>query len=231
MVRILLCTDEPILAAGLRAVIEPNRTLEICGVCESALLVSSEVERLAPDLLVLQAGPEVNVRLLDGLRRTFPDCRTVLWAREVSLSLAAQAVNLGLAGILRYSMSLELVERCLQRVGAGESWFEKDLILGLLSAKTISLTPRERQLVRLLSQGLSNKEIGTVLDLKESTVKVYLSKLYRKAGVSDRLELALIGIRNMGMGQLGEDAAPGDLRSIVVQPPGREEKWPLKKAG
>lgn len=231
MVRILICTDEPVLAAGLGTVVAGNPELELCGVCDQLTEVASALEIFSPDLLVLHVGPEVNVRLLDGLRQSFPDCRIVLWVREFSLSLAAQAVNLGLSGILRYSMSLELVERCLVRVGAGEKWFEKDLILRLLSAKTVSLTRRERQLVRLLSQGLSNKEIGSVLDLKEGTVKVYLSKLYRKTGVSDRLELALVGIRNLGLGQSQSESESAGLRSILVPPPAREEEWPQEKAG
>lgn len=231
MVRLMVCTDEPIMAAGLRAVIEDSSEIEICGVCEQILCICTEAQKMQPDVLVLQVGEDVNIRLLDELRHSLPGCRIVLLVREFSLGLAAQAVNLGIAGILRRSMSLELVEKCLLRVAAGEKWFEKDLILQMLSAKTVSLTRRERQLVRLLAQGLCNKEIGKILDLKESTVKVYLSKLYRKAGVSDRLELALIGIRNLGLAEMQGDAESMGLRSIVVQPAAREEKWSVDKAG
>ena len=205
--------------------------MDLCGFCDEILKIPVEIRLHKPDILVLQVGPDVNVPLLDSLRHEFPECRIVLWARELSLSLAAQAVNLGVAGILRRSMPLSLVEKCIRRVSAGEKWFEKDLILQLLSAKTVTLTRRERQLVRLLSQGLSNKEIGNVLDLKESTVKVYLSKLYRKAGVTDRLELALIGLRNLGLEQLKGEGGAVDLPSIVVQPLAREQKWPQSKAG
>ena len=228
MALVLLCTDEPITAVGLRTVIQKNPELALIGVCEQVLRLVSECKKAKPDLLILQVSPEVNIRMLDTLRRSIPDCRIVLLVRELSLCLAAQAVNIGVAGILRRSMSLELVEKCLLRVAVGETWFEKDLIVKLLSAKTVSLTPRERQLVSLLAQGLCNKEIGNILDLKEGTVKVYLSKLYKKAGVSDRLELALVGIRNLGLGGFESDEEPPGFRSIFVRPAGREDSWPLE---
>jgi two-component system nitrate/nitrite response regulator NarL len=64
------------------------------------------------------------------------------------------------------------------------------------------LSPREGQLVTLLSHGLKNKEIGAALRITEGTVKVYLSRLYDKVGVQDRFELALYALRNRGIGQL-----------------------------
>ena len=130
-------------------------------------------------------------------------------------------------GILRKTLPTELQVKCLQKVQAGELWFEKALTDSFLCARRVALTQREGQLVSLLSQGLKNKEIATTLMISEGTVKVYLSRLFQKVGVKDRFELALFGLKNLTTGQLpvgekgqrlGASAMPG-LRSLVLDRP------------
>jgi two-component system response regulator DesR len=99
-------------------------------------------------------------------------------------------MGLGVRGILRKTLPTELQVKCLQKVQAGELWFEKALTDSFLCARRVALTQREGQLVSLLSQGLKNKEIATTLMISEGTVKVYLSRLFQKVGVKDRFELA-----------------------------------------
>jgi DNA-binding CsgD family transcriptional regulator len=82
-------------------------------------------------------------------------------------------------------------------VAEGELWFDKSLTASFLTARTVTLTNRESQLVMLLAQGLKNKEIAHALNISEGTVKVYLSRLFQKVGVKDRFELALYGLRNL----------------------------------
>jgi len=108
----------------------------------------------------------------------------------------------------------------LRKVSEGEMWFERTLLSSLLQVKEVGLSPRERQLLRLVSQGLSNKQVAATLSIAEGTVKVYFSKLFRKVGVNDRFELALYGLRNLGAGReatadgQGAGATP---RSLVVR--------------
>jgi DNA-binding CsgD family transcriptional regulator len=88
------------------------------------------------------------------------------------------------------------------------------------------LTRREGQLVTLLPQGLKNKELAYALGITEGTVKVYLSKLFKKLGVNDRFELALYALKNVVSGQNGgadvahqlykqDDANPTSLPPFV----------------
>ena len=115
---------------------------------------------------------------------------------------------LGVRGILRKTLPSELLIKCLQRVNEGEFWFEKALTDSFLSAKRIALTKREGQLVSLLSQGLKNKEIASMLLISEGTVKVYLSRLFQKVGVKDRFEFALYGLKNLTTGHGTLEKAP-----------------------
>jgi DNA-binding CsgD family transcriptional regulator len=125
----------------------------------------------------------------------------LLWVNEISTELAFQAIGLGVRGIVRKTLPAETLMECLRKVSQGELWFEKTLTDSMLSARKVSLTPREGQLIVLLTQGLKNKEIATVLCVSENTIKVYLSRLFSKVGVKDRLELAIYGLRNVASGQ------------------------------
>jgi DNA-binding CsgD family transcriptional regulator len=142
-------------------------------------------------------------------------------------------MGLGVRGILRKTLPTDLQVKCLQKVQAGELWFEKALTDSFLCARRVALTQREGQLVSLLSQGLKNKEIATTLMISEGTVKVYLSRLFQKVGVKDRFELALFGLKNLTTGQLpgGEKGArqPGampGLRSLVLERPSTQQHEP-----
>ncbi len=148
--------------------------------------------------------------------------KIVLWVHTISTELALQAMSLGVRGILRKTLPIETLLRCLTRVNDGELWFEKALTDSIMSARRYSLTRREGQLVSLLSQGLKNKEIATALNISEGTVKVYLSRLFQKLGVKDRFELALYGLKNLtpGGGSM-ENTTAGGRKPVtpVWQPP------------
>jgi len=207
MARVLLFADEPVLTRGFAAVLATAPGFEHAAVCQSPSdLMERALAEERPDVLLIDLTPEVTFGLLTQLRRDLPQCRIVLWVRTISTELAYQAMELGIRGILRKTLPAELLIKCLAKVSEGELWFDKGLTASFLSAKMVSLTRRESQLVTLLSQGLKNKEIAATLSISEGTVKVYLSRLFQKVGVKDRFELALYGLRNL-QNMSGEFAA------------------------
>jgi DNA-binding NarL/FixJ family response regulator len=232
MARVLLFADEPVLARGFAAVLASATGFDHAAVCQSSSeLMERALSEERPDVLLIDLTPDVTFGLLTQLRRELPQCRLVLWVRTISTELAYQAMELGIRGILRKTLPAELLIKCLAKVSEGELWFDKGLTASFLSAKMVTLTKRESQLVSLLSQGLKNKEIAATLSISEGTVKVYLSRLFQKVGVKDRFELALYGLRNL-QNMSGEFAALGTaqdaegarmatssqwLRSLVVE--------------
>ena len=88
----------------------------------------------------------------------------------------------------------------------------------LASTNRIALAPRERHVTGLIAQGLSNKEIAWSLGITEGTVKVYLSKLFDKLGVSDRFELALVALKNLAVNQTAAASMPRSLDGDKVRP-------------
>ena len=229
MIRTLLFTTEPILAQGFAGIVhESDGTIDLVGTCASIPELYQMMKADTADVLVLDLGTDITFAVLGELKRSAPNCRIVLWVNHIAMELAWQAMGLGVCGILRKQLRPELVLKCIQKVFQGELWFEKALTDNFLSAKRVSLTKREGQLVTLLSQGMKNKEIAKSLMITEGTVKVYLSKLFHKVGVKDRFELALYGLKNLTVGpDLKTGSAPSvmetsygsPLRSLVIGKP------------
>ena len=227
MTRVLLYSDEPILSKGLDAVLRQAGGFEMLPACSSVAGLMEQMAQNAPDLLLMDLTPEVTFGLLSEMKHMLAHTKILLWVNAISTELAFQAMGLGVRGILRKTLPADLQVKCLQKVQAGELWFEKALTDSFLCARRIALTQREGQLVSLLSQGLKNKEIASTLLISEGTVKVYLSRLFQKVGVKDRFELALFGLKNLTAGQLplaekgqraGASVMPG-LRSLVLDRP------------
>ena len=207
MSNVLLCADEPILAEGLRRILDNVQGLDMVGCCPKLENLREEVERLQPDILLVDLTSDVTFSVLSGLREAASTSRIVLWVHAISTELALQSMSLGVRGILRRTLPVETLVRCLTRVHEGELWFEKALTDSIMTAHSYSLTRREGQLVALLSQGLKNKEIAYQLSISEGTVKVYMSRLFQKLGVKDRFELALYGLKNLAPGSRVTEAA------------------------
>ena len=172
-----------------------------------------------PGLVLLDRGPELTFAVLSEMQRA-TSSKIVLWVNSISIELACQAMGLGIRGILRKTLPPQLQVKCLRQVQAGEVWCERSLVDDFIPAHHVAQTPRESQLMTLLSQGLNNKEIALNLMVSEGTVRVSLSRLYQKAGVKDRFELALIGLKNLSCEAsetgVGSTTCP---RSLVIGGP------------
>ena len=231
MTRVLLYSDEPILAKGLESVLRQVEGFELLPTSNTLSSLMEQISQGAPDLVLMDLTAEITFAVLSDMKHAMNRSRIVLWVNNISTELAFQAMGLGVRGILRKTLPTELQVKCLQKVQAGELWFEKALTDSFLCARRVALTQREGQLVSLLSQGLKNKEIATTLMISEGTVKVYLSRLFQKVGVKDRFELALFGLKNLTTGQLpvgekghrGATAMPG-LRSLVLDRPSEPQR-------
>jgi two-component system nitrate/nitrite response regulator NarL len=196
MTKVILYSVQPVLVAGLQTVLAPLNSLMLSAVCPTIAQLMEHVQSEQPDLLLIELTKDVTLDVLSALRSTTAHAPVILWADLVSTEFASEAIGLGVRGILRKNLPVELLVKCLLKVAAGEFWVEKALSDKLLCSKRVALTPRERQLAGLLTQGMKNKEISYSLGITEGTVKVYLSRLFQKVGVKDRFELALFAIEH-----------------------------------
>lgn len=197
MASVLLCSDEPVLFEGLKKTVSGVNGLELLPRCADLHQLRSELAVFRPDIVVIDLCQRVTLHELNEYRAESAKSKVVLWGRSISTELALQAMGVGIRGILRKTSPVDILLSCLLKVSEGECWFERDLTESLGSTRRYTLTPRESELVSLLSQGLKNKEIARALAISEGTVKVYLSRLFQKLGVKDRFELAIFGLKNM----------------------------------
>jgi len=200
MTKVLLYSDQPMLVSGLESVLHCVGGYDLLPFCSTLAGLAEQLATSRPDIVLMDLTPQVTFAVLSETKRANPQTKIILWVNTISTELAYQAMGLGIRGILRRTLPIELQMKCLAKVDAGELWFEKALTDNFLSSRRVPLSQREGQLITLLSHGLKNKEIATTLSIGEGSVKVYLSRLFEKVGVKDRFELALYGLRNLTAG-------------------------------
>jgi DNA-binding NarL/FixJ family response regulator len=193
---VLIHCQHPILVLGIQSLFE--RRTDMRAVVTSGAERAIDIARsIQPEVIVLDMNSEFDLGFLRAIKRQSPDSKAVLWIESISTELAFQAFNLGVIGILNKTLPPEEFVQDLRSVAQGNIRIEPELMDAIIMAKTVKLTKRESELVMLVAQGLKNKEIGAELNITENTVKAYLSRLFQKLNVKDRLDLALYGLKNL----------------------------------
>jgi two-component system nitrate/nitrite response regulator NarL len=217
MVRVIVYSDQPVLARGLESLIAADPALELIACCSNLAALKDSLAKENPDLAVLDLTLEITPAALHELQDLAPESKLILWTDTIGGDFALQALTIGIRGVLRKALPLEAHLQCLHRVSSGELWFEKSLMDSFSAVRRVALSRRESQLVGMLTRGLKNKEISRELGLAEGTVKVYMSRLFQKAGAKDRFELALQGLHNLAMAGISTESQ-GGLRSLIMEP-------------
>ena len=197
MRRIIVCSRHSVLVAGFRTLIATPTGLEVVECPEIAKLRDLPAPAAETDLVLIDVTSLDNLNSISDLDSRAANRGVILWVDWISPEFVRQSLQAGVQGILRKDASPELYRECLHQVGAGRLWLDSELSQQLLSGKTVRLSPRERQLVHLLTEGLRNKEIAGRMNITEGTAKAYLSRLFEKTGASDRFELAMFALKNL----------------------------------
>ena len=208
MKKIIVCSRHALLVAGFRALVAEPAGLVVFH-CADIQDLPSCFEANRSDLALIDVNAGASPQFLAELRPLAPDTGLILWVDKASPEFIQQAIGFGVLGVLRKDATTDLYTQCLDRVTANKLWLENDMAQKMLSMRTVRLSPRERQLVALLTQGLRNKEIAWRMNITEGTTKVYLSRLFEKTGANDRFELAMFVLQNLETG-----TAEGNARSL-----------------
>ncbi len=211
-VRAIIIDDHLVFRLGLRSYLEgamPEVTIiGEAGSAEEGIALAGEME---PDLVLLGASLEDHETCgaLRELRQAAPGCRLVLLSdvpnyRDFALALSGSA-----DGYVLKSIAPEKLVAGLREVAAGTLWVQPELARQMYqevflpdreerdpSAATRSLTPRQLDVLELVTRGMRNAEIAAQLKISEQTVKTHVAHLLRKLGVKNRLEAAHYAIRH-----------------------------------
>lgn len=195
MFRVMVHTRDALNRIALEFLFESCKDIALSVIPDAAGVLASDASN-PPDVLLLSADSGVDTDLLASIRSKMPATKVILWLHEISAETAYQVLGSGIRGVLRRDLPPETIIACVRKVQEGELWLDTALTQMFFSARPVAFSKREDELITLVSRGLKNREIASVMSITEGTVKVYVSRLFEKLGVRDRVELALFGLRN-----------------------------------
>ena len=196
-ISIFVCEAQPIVIEGLQRVLADCEDLQFAGSVAKASEALEVAQRVRPDIVLIDGsnGLTAALRLLGNLKAACPTTYAVLWVVDLPEMDAFRALQMGIRGIVRKTLPASKLIECLREVGAGKIWMEQsEQVAEFLHRKEASrLTPREKEVVRLICRGMKNKQIAEDLRITPGTVKVHLMHIFEKTGLKDRLALAVHG--------------------------------------
>jgi DNA-binding NarL/FixJ family response regulator len=212
MIQVILADNQAIFRAGAARVLALEDKVSIVAQCEDAAHLENALDAHAGAILLVSASLQADAGGLIARARE-AGCRVILVAENGAE--VADALARSLDGMVFRSVSGPELIDCVRRVAAGQRCMQHSNVTSILAQDAVGvrvrdrLTPKEIQIVALITQGCKNKQIATQLNTKEQVIKNYLRSIYDKTGVSDRLELALFTIHHRVLAEAA--ARAGDL--------------------
>ncbi|OYO26760.1 DNA-binding response regulator [Janthinobacterium sp. PC23-8] len=210
-ITILLVDDHTLLRSGVKLLLQRNPQFQVVGEAANGLDGIALAGQLQPDVVLMDLNMP-GLSGVDALRQILLEWPAMV---VLMLTVSENAADLGAAlragarGYLLKNIEAEQLGQAILRAAAGES-----VIADAMTAKLVSqfrsgpsspeadydkLTPREREAMACLAQGMSNKEIARQLDVAESTVKIHVQNILKKLKLSSRVQIAVYAVeRNLG---------------------------------
>jgi DNA-binding NarL/FixJ family response regulator len=193
--RLLIADDHAVVRAGLRALLDGEPGLDVVAEAGSGAEAVRLARELAPDVVLMDlrfAGAEPGIDGVEAVRRLAVDAPGTAVVMLTSYSAQGDVVRALAAGAKGYVLKAGPPEELFQAVRAaadGGIGLAQEIvgdIVGRVVTPPAELTEREREVVRLLADGYSNRSIAESLYLSEATVKTHLVRVYRKLGADNR---------------------------------------------
>lgn len=207
-IRILIADDQELIRQGLTALLADTPGLQVVddGVSDG-LAALEAVEAKPPDIVVMDiAMPRMNgLEATREITRRFPDIPVLILTVTETEEQAVACLRAGAKGyLMKKTNHVELID-AIRAVARGRQYISKELDAGVIEksvqsgtggdAKLLNLTPRERQVMQLIAEGLRNKEIAQALKVGVKTVETHRTNLMRKLDVHNAAEITALAHR------------------------------------
>ncbi|MCF8228011.1 MAG: response regulator transcription factor [Bacteroidales bacterium] len=198
--KIVLADDHKIVIDGLRSLLEDDERFRIIGEASNGKELLDLIKLTEVDTAIV----DIDMPVLNGIEATriikqdFPDVRIIILSMHHEKSLIKKFIEMGVDGYLLKNSSREALIDCIEKVMKGQKYFDSDVTLSILgknpqSAKgtfaqsdtRVELTEREVEIMKLIAEGMSNKEIGKQLHISDRTVDTHRTNLMRKLSVNN----------------------------------------------
>lgn len=207
-IHILLIEDNRLLREGIATVLEKQQNFEVIARSDDGdALADLKNENRTPDVVLLDLGlqKQNSLRLMDLIKRQMPDTKVIAMDILPEETDIVEFIRAGGAGLILKSASIDDFINTIRKVVQGEkvlppilttSLFSQIIESAIDSAKldtqeSIRLTPREREIIDLISEGLSNKDIAQRLHIATYTVKSHVHNILEKLALNSRLQVAV----------------------------------------
>lgn len=206
--RVLIVDDDALIRDGLKILIELEEDFTVVGTATNGQEAFELCQRDKPDLVLM----DIRMPVMDGvlgtqlIKRHFQDIKVVILTTFKDDEYIKEAVKSGAEGYILKNQPTDSIIESLRAVGKGNIVFEKE-VAGTISSMLkeerkrtpheVDLTPRELEILQLVADGLSNKEIAERIFLSEGTTRNYVTSLLEKLGLRDRTQLAIYYLKNL----------------------------------
>ncbi len=204
--RVLVVDDHPIVRQGLRSFLSSRDGIEVVGEAATAEEGVAAAERLQPDVvlldLVMPGGGSVEA--IGQMRALQARPGVIVLTSFTGDDQVVPAVRAGASGYLLKDVDPAELEAAVRTVGGGGAVLDPQVVPAVMGevrgpgagGAIEELTPREREVLGLLGQGLSNRELAEALFVSEKTVKTHVSSILTKLNLADRTQAALFAVRH-----------------------------------
>jgi len=204
MIHVLIVDDHPIVRDGLLAVLGDQPDLEVIGAVGSAEEALALALTVRPDVVLLDLElPGLDgVAALPRLAEIMPAARVLVLTAYATDERVFGALKAGAAGYLLKGTPAAEIVRAIHDIHAGGSALEPTVAARVVAAVgsphrvSTELSPREREVLTLLAEGLPTKQIARALDITERTVKFHVASLFVKLGASNRAQVVALAARH-----------------------------------
>ncbi|MFF2197287.1 response regulator [Streptomyces sp. NPDC058157] len=205
-IRVLLVDDHQVVRRGLRTFLEVQEDIEVVGEAADGAEGTDRAEELRPDVILMDVtmpGTD-GIEALRRLRDLGNPARVLIVTSFTEQRTVVPALRAGAAGYLYKDIDPDALAGAIRSVHAGHVLLQPEVAEALLAAQDApgapagrgSLTDREREVLGLIADGRSNREIARALVLSEKTVKTHVSNILMKLDLSDRTQAALWAVRH-----------------------------------
>lgn len=206
MIKVLLVDDQSLIRQGLKALLELESDIEIIGEAENGKIAIQLVETLHPDVVLM----DIRMPVMDGVAATKEICQRFTEVKVLVLTTfdddeyVSQALKFGAMGYLLKDTPSEELANAIRTVKKGYTQLAPGLVEKIMAKVTTptpspslpsnwaELTPREKEVLRLIAGGASNKEIAKALYISEGTVKNHVTNILNRLNLRDRTQAAIL---------------------------------------